>query len=169
MTMTDINDQWYTFFTTTRLIFFLTGMFVSWVWHWWRAKKGKELIFDWSPTFVLAGLITIVFIAMQQVALSAEVRDCQEAFDSALRKKSELLDKYDLLTEKELETTSEWIVIVNTPPVEIMESSSSKVLYDLWLKEGFAKYQRKIDDIYEKKEALQKEREQLKFPSSICK
>lgn len=65
------------FFEPIRILYFVAGVTVSCVWHWYKCRRNNEKI-NWRYIGILLGVSAIVFVSLQNVTLANQVKVCQE-------------------------------------------------------------------------------------------
>lgn len=166
--ITMAHDDWYTFFTTTRLVFFLAGMAIATFWHWWKVSRKNHDIIDWSPVFIVAGLVTIVFVSIQQVALSEEVKYCQEQLQEAVIENSHYDDKLDALTQELIDANSAFFKNLGHPPEYLQNIPDQSLSKKVWVETLLHTYLDRIKEIENRREQLIKDREKNPLPVPNC-
>ena len=162
-----LNDQWYTIFTTSRLVFFMVGLAIGAGWRWWRCRKEHQHV-DLNSIGIIAGVAIIVFVAIQQVGLAAEVKECQAEFNTVLQERANLTDQSDTFAGNEIEANSQFFALIANPPPEIAKFHTTDPEYRSWVHDQIVIYSSTINKIRDQRQQALDARKQQQYPAPSC-
>lgn len=162
-----MNDHWYEMFTTSRLLFFLVGVVVGAFWQWNSCRKKHELL-DLGPLGIIAGLSIIIFVAIQQVGLADQVKQCNGEFQAILKTRADLSDQSDELSGSEDDATSHWLITIYNPPADIAKLSLDDPARRSWFNGTLHNYIVQIGDIKAARDKALNDRKHLIYPEPKC-
>lgn len=160
-----MHDAWYNLFTITRMMLFLAGFASAMGWY---RLRNKEAVLDWTPLGIIGGVAVIVFIAIQQVGLAAEVKQCQGQFNTVLQERANLSDRSDTWTGEEIDANSKWLAALTNPPPDIAALHTTDPIYREWVRGTLRDYLVTLNGIREERAHALDERKKRTYPEPTC-
>lgn len=162
-----MTGDWYNLFNSTRMLFFLAGFGAATFWHWYKLRQ-RNLTLDLTPLGILIGVSIIIFTAIQQVGLAAEVKQCQAEFNLILSERARLSDQSDTLASDEIEANSHWLLVLTSPPPDIAPLPTSDPKRQAWGIQITKEYLSHITKIRAQREQSLEERKEKLYPAPTC-
>lgn len=162
-----MSNSWYELFNTSRMIFFLAG--IGFATAWWRYRcKRDGVTLDLAPIGIIAGVSIIVFLAIQQVGLTGEIRKCNSEFATILKERAALSDQSDDLASQEIDANSHWLATLTSPPPGIATLHTTDPAYRAWVQGTIKDYLFRINTIRTERNAAIEERKAKQYPTPTC-
>lgn len=162
-----MNNAWYETFNTTRMLFYLTGLGVVTAFWYQRCKNiGHKL--DLTPIGIIAGVSVMVFLAVQQVGLTQEIKSCNTEFATILKERAALSDQSDDLAAQEIDANSHWLATLTNPPPEVAVLKSTDPIYRTWVAGTIKDYLFQVNNIRDKRDKAMDERKAKQYPTPTC-
>jgi hypothetical protein len=162
-----MNNQWYDVFSTTRLVYFLAGMLLATA-YWYRKLRKQNIILDLTPLGIIAGVAVVVFIAIQQVGLAADVKHCQTEFNTVLQDRAKLSDQSDTLAGREIEANAAFFAAIANPPPDVAALNTTDPVYRDWVHSTMVTYLGQLNTIRTERERALEERKERTYPQPTC-
>lgn len=162
-----MHEEWYELFNTSRMVYFLAGVVMATAW-WYRKLKREGIIIDLAPLGIIMGVSVMIFIAVQQVGLAAEVKQCQAEFNAVLQDRAKLSDQSDTLAGQEIEANSHWLAALTSPPPEIAALHTTDPIYRAWVQGTIKDYLFQLDKISTERTTALEQRKEKTYPTPTC-
>jgi hypothetical protein len=167
MEMTAMHEAWYDLFNTTRMVYFLAGIALGTGWFYRKLKREGTTV-DLTPIGIIMGVSVIVFIAVQQVGLATEVKECQTQFNTVLQQRATLSDQSDSLADQEIQANAHWLATLTSPPPEISALHTTDPLYQQWVRGTIKDYLIQVNNIHDQRAASLQARKDKIYPTPTC-
>lgn len=162
-----MHDQWYDIFSTSRMVYFLAGVILATGW-WNRKLKRQGISIDLAPLGIIMGVSVMIFIAVQQIGLATEVKQCQAEFNSVLQDRAKLSDQSDTLAGEEIEANAHWLATLTNPPPEIAALHTTDPIYRTWVQSTITDYLFRLNKISDERTAALETRKEKTYPTPTC-
>lgn len=162
-----MHDAWYNLFNTSHMFFFLAGILSITIWQYWDLKR-KGIVLDLAPLGIIAGVSVIVCVAIQQVGLATEVKQCQAEFNAVLQDRAKLSDQSDTFTGELVDANSHWLATLTNPPADIAALHTTDPIYRAWVQGTIKDYLLRLDKISGERTAALEARKEKTYPTPTC-
>jgi hypothetical protein len=179
-----VNDVLSALSTPAGMIIYFLGVASACVWHMVKRRwlKIEMTPINWNNMGIIAGVSAMVFVAVQNTQLSADVKECQREFNTSISNVRRINTENDDLSiqqrqwflEKDEVEAQMWMDLINPPPsiaqLEVNNPIRQQYGIDVVAKSTAKanKYAQLIKSSQMRQEQLKKDREAHPLPSPTC-